>query len=83
MAAMSGPSARWLNESGAELSEFALVLPLFLLVLLGIIDFGFLFQRYEVITNAELPGLPVRGPIGFQHGRGRVQFRNVFEKELR
>jgi Flp pilus assembly protein TadG len=44
------------SESGAELIEFALALPLLLLVVLGIIDFGFLFQKYEVITNAAREG---------------------------
>jgi Flp pilus assembly pilin Flp len=59
MAAVSGVRSRWANESGAELIEFALVLPLLLLVLLGIIDFGFLFQRYEVVTNAAREGARV------------------------
>ena len=36
--------------------EFAIVLPLMLLVLLGTIDFGMLFQRYEVVTNAAREG---------------------------
>jgi Flp pilus assembly protein TadG len=44
------------SERGAELIEFALIFPLLLLVLLGIIDFGFLFQRYEVLTNATREG---------------------------
>jgi len=44
------------SERGAELIEFALVLPLLLLVMLGIVDFGFLFQRYEVLTNATREG---------------------------
>ena len=47
-----------------------------------------------VIENAQLPGIPASGPIGFQHHGGRekdgtynnasslVQFRNVFIKEL-
>ena len=35
----------------------------------------------EVITNAELPGLPARGPIGLQHEHGRIQFRNLFVRE--
>ena len=35
-----------------------------------------------VITNAELPGLPARGPIGLQHEHGRIQFRNLFVREL-
>ena len=44
------------SERGAELIEFALVLPLLLLVVLGIVDFGFLFQRLEVVTNAAREG---------------------------
>jgi len=43
-------------ESGAELVEVALTLPLLLLVVLGIIEFGFLFQEYEVVTNAAREG---------------------------
>lgn len=52
--------ARWLRrcraEDGAQLVEFALVLPLLLLVMLGIAEFGFMFQRYEVVTNAAREG---------------------------
>jgi Flp pilus assembly protein TadG len=59
MAAVTRTSARWSSESGAELIEFALVLPLLLLMVLGIIDFGFLFQRYEVVTNAAREGARV------------------------
>jgi hypothetical protein len=44
------------GERGAELIEFALVLPLLLLLVLGIVDFGFLFQRLEVVTNAAREG---------------------------
>ena len=47
---------RWAIERGAELVEFALCFPLLLLVVLGIIDFGLLFQRYEVVTNAAREG---------------------------
>ena len=47
------------SERGAELIEFALVFPTLLLVMLGIADFGFLFQRYEVITNAAREGARV------------------------
>ncbi len=46
----------WSAEEGAELIEFALSFPLLLLVTMGIIDFGLLFQRYEVITNASREG---------------------------
>jgi len=55
-----GPVRRWLrrgrSEQGAQLVEFALVLPLLLLILLGIAEFGFVFQRYEVVTNAAREG---------------------------
>ena len=50
---------RWSGEDGAELIEFALVLPLMLLVMFGIIDFGLLFQRYLVVTNAAREGARV------------------------
>jgi Flp pilus assembly protein TadG len=44
------------GERGAELIEFALVLPLFLFVTAGIVDFGFVFQQYNVVTNAAREG---------------------------
>ena len=44
------------NERGAELIEFALVLPLLLAMLAGIADFGRIFQRLEVTTNAAREG---------------------------
>ena len=43
-------------DSGAELIEFALTLPILLLVVLGIIEFGFMFHEYEVVTNAAREG---------------------------
>ena len=44
------------SARGAELIEFALVLPVLLLIVLGIVDFGFMFQRMEVVTNAAREG---------------------------
>lgn len=44
------------SESGVELIEFGLTLPLLLLVLIGIIESGLLFQQYEVVTNAAREG---------------------------
>jgi Flp pilus assembly protein TadG len=49
----------WRSESGAELIEFALIFPTLLLVVMGIMDLGFLFQRYEVVTNAAREGARV------------------------
>ncbi len=53
---MKTPCSRWRSEDGAQLVEFALVLPMLLLVVLGIAEFGFIFQRYEVMTNAAREG---------------------------
>ena len=61
------------SERGAELVEFALVFPLLLLVVLGVIDFGLLFQRYEVVTNAAREGARIAVLPGY--GAEDVQFR--------
>lgn len=49
----------WASERGAELIEMAIAMPLLLLIVLGIVDFGFLFQRYLVLTNAAMEGARV------------------------
>lgn len=35
-----------------------------------------------VIENAQLPGVPARGPIALQHHGDTIQFANIFIKEL-
>jgi Flp pilus assembly protein TadG len=57
----------WTSDRGAELVEFALTFPLLLLVCLGIIDFGLLFQRYEVLTNAAREGARVSVLPGYSN----------------
>jgi len=44
------------GERGSELIEFMIVFPLLLLIVSGIVDFGFLFRSYEVVTNAAREG---------------------------
>lgn len=44
------------KEHGQSLVEFAVVLPLLLLILLGIFDLGRVFNTYIVITNAARNG---------------------------
>jgi len=44
------------GEQGQAIIEMALTLPLLLLVVLGMFDFGLLFQRFEVVTNAAREG---------------------------
>jgi len=44
------------DDRGSELIELAIVLPILLLICAAIMDFGMLFQRYEVVTNAAREG---------------------------
>jgi Flp pilus assembly protein TadG len=44
------------GERGQATIEMALTLPLLLLVVLGVFDFGLMFQRFEVVTNAAREG---------------------------
>ena len=43
-------------ESGQDLVEYALVLPLFLLLMFSAIEFGFLFFQYTMVVNAAREG---------------------------
>jgi TadE-like protein len=52
-------------DRGAELIEFAIVTPLLLLLVFGIADFGLMFQRYEVLTNAAREGARVAALPGY------------------
>lgn len=53
------------SERGAELVEFALILPLLLAMLAGIVDFGRMFQRLEVTTNAAREGARLASLPGY------------------
>lgn len=64
---------RWRRDDGAQLVEFAMVLPLLLLVVLGIAEFGIVFQRYEVLTNAAREGARIAVLPGY--GVADVQAR--------
>ncbi len=63
---MNTVKTRLQSEKGAELIEFALVVPMLLFVLLGIAEFGFMFQRYEVLTNAAREGARIAVLPGYQ-----------------
>jgi Flp pilus assembly protein TadG len=47
---------RKLNERGAVAAEFALLLPVLLTILFGIIEFGMIMYGREVVTNASREG---------------------------
>jgi hypothetical protein len=51
------------GEGGQTLVEFALVLPIFLLVLFAVVDFGMAFHAWIVVTNSAREG----GRLGAVH----------------
>jgi Flp pilus assembly protein TadG len=44
------------NERGAEIVEFALVLPFLILMCLGVIEFGRIYYAYNILTKAVRDG---------------------------
>ena len=44
------------DDRGAVLVEFALVLPLLILILLATVEFGFAFREYQILQNAVREG---------------------------
>jgi Flp pilus assembly protein TadG len=47
------------SQRGNAVIELALTLPLLLAVVMGVADFGLMFQRFEVVTNAAREGARV------------------------
>jgi Flp pilus assembly protein TadG len=47
---------RWKDDRGATIVEFAIVLPVFILLIFGIIDFGLLIYNKQILTNASREG---------------------------
>lgn len=50
------PRRRASSERGAEILELMIVTPLFLILIAGMFDFGFLFRNWQVVTNAAREG---------------------------
>ncbi len=46
----------WTRQKGQSVVETALILPIIILILMGIIDFGLMFNNYLVISNAAREG---------------------------
>ena len=56
----------WKDQKGQGLVEFAIILPVLLIILLGIVEFGLILYNQHVITNASREGarygIVVRSP---------------------
>ena len=70
---------RRVDERGVAAAEFALLLPVLLLMLLGIIEFGMIMYSREVVTNAAREGARagiVQGPPKRTEGQIKEIARN-------
>ena len=56
---MASIRSSWRSERGAELIEFALIAPILIFIIAGIIDFGMMFRSFEAVTNAAREGARV------------------------
>ena len=63
---MAVKERRWGSERGAELIEFAIVLPLLMFLVAGIVDFGMMFRTFEAVTNAAREGARVAVLPGYE-----------------
>lgn len=52
MSILTAPASSARRSGGAAIVEFALVLPILLVVLIGVIDFGFMVYDKAMVTNA-------------------------------
>ncbi len=75
MASVSA-ARRLRSDRGAELIEFALVLPLLLFIILGLVDFGFMFQRFEVVSNAAREGARMAVLAGYTNADVEARVRS-------
>jgi Flp pilus assembly protein TadG len=66
-------SIRPRGERGQAIVELALTLPLLLLIVMGVFDFGLLFQRYEVVTNAAREGARLAVLPDYTPGEARLR----------
>ncbi len=83
-AASAGGDDRAPAERGQSLVEFALVMMPLFIILLGIIQFGFIFNAYVTITNSTREGARLGTVYVYQPGFSKSQndmFRNNKIKE--
>ena len=63
------------SERGAELIEFAVVLPILLLVFAAIVDFALMFQRFLTLNNAAREGARIAALANSGYGLTDIQTR--------
>jgi Flp pilus assembly protein TadG len=58
------------SESGQAITEFALILPLLMVLILGIVQFGIVFNNYITLTDATRAGARQAVVARFAHDNG-------------
>ena len=66
------------NQNGAAVVEFAVVLPLLLLIVFGIIEFGFLMYNQAMLTNASREGARA-GIVARSPRRSTAEIRTIVQ----
>jgi Flp pilus assembly protein TadG len=69
------------SQAGAELVEFALILPMLLVIFGGIVDFGLILQRQQVVTNAAREGARL-AVVNYPDGDVRERVRRFVQEGL-
>lgn len=69
---MSQHPARWRVDRGSAAVEFALVLPVLLLVIFGIVDFGRMLAAKITLTEAAREGARATALVNADEGRIRI-----------
>ena len=74
------------DQNGGAAVEFALILPLFILLIFGIIEFGLLLYNEHILTNAcregARAGIVIRSPTRLSNPEIRTVVKNYAEKYL-
>ena len=56
MQGLGGRRLRWRNDRGAVALEFAILAPILMMLLVGMLEFGFMFQAQLAVTHAAREG---------------------------
>lgn len=65
---MARRGGQQVQEAGQSLAEFALVMPIFMLMLMGLIEFGFLYNSILTVQFASRQGVSAAAQVGGEDG---------------
>ncbi len=68
------------ETGGVAIIEFALVLPLLLMVMIGIFEFGFAFREFLLVTSAAREGARMAVLLGYSDDDVKARVRDYLTK---